>query len=131
MKLASVEVKPKRPVSTPATTKSKKAPSIAFTVKFPDDDLLIREKTAVETYIKSLKHIGLSNVQSVGIMINGYNLVSDVERPPEGGNKWQDYVDSKYIYTKLGNPAKKAYLYEIADKLGINIKISDIKKRES
>ena len=127
MKLASVEVKPKRPVSTPATTtKSKKAPSIAFTVEFPDDNVKFHEKNAVKTYIESLKYIGLRRVQSVGIIKNGYNLVSDVERPPEGGNKWQDYVDSKYIYTKLGNQEKKAYLYEIAGKLGINIKISDI-----
>ena len=44
MKLASVEVKPKRPVSTPATTtKSKKAPSIAFTVEFPDDNVKFDE----------------------------------------------------------------------------------------
>ena len=127
MKLASVEVKPKRPVSTPATTtKSKRAPSIAFTVKFPDDNVEFHEENAVKTYIESLKHIGLIRVQSVGIMKNGYNLVSDVERPPEGGNRWQDYVDSKYIYTKLGNQEKKAYLYQIANELGINIKISDI-----
>ena len=59
-------------------------------------------------------------------MKNGYNLVSDVECPPEGRKKWQDYVDSKYIYTYLSNQDKKAYLYQIADKLGINIKISDI-----
>lgn len=127
MKLASVEIKPKRLASTPGTTtKSKKAPSIAFAVKFDDKDDEILEKTAVKTYIESLKHIGLRRVQSVGIMKNGYNLVSDVERPPEGRNKWQDYVDSKYIYTYLSNQDKKAYLYQIADKLGINIKISDI-----
>ena len=126
MKLASVEIKPKRPVSTPGTTKSKKAPSIAFAVKFDDKDDEILEKTAVKTYIESLKHIGLRRVQSVGIMKNGYNLVSDVECPPEGRKKWQDYVDSKYIYTYLSNQDKKAYLYQIADKLGINIKISDI-----
>ena len=127
MKLASVEVKPKRPVSTPATTtKSKKAPSIAFTVEFPDNNVKFYEKNAVKTYIKSLKYIGLRRVQSVGIMKNGYNLVSDVERPSEGGKKCQDYVESKYIYTKLGNQDKKAYLYQIAYKLGINIKISDI-----
>ena len=79
MKLASVEIKPKRLASTPGTTtKSKKAPSIAFAVKFDDKDDEILEKTAVKTYIESLKHIGLRRVQSVGIMTNGYNLVSDV-----------------------------------------------------
>ena len=123
MKLASVEVKPKRPVSTPATTtKSKKAPSIAFIVEFPDDNIKFHEKNAVKTYIESLKYIGLRRVQNVGIMINGYNLVSDVEHPRKGGT----WLDSKYIYTKLGNQAKKGYLYQIANILGINIIISDI-----
>ena len=59
-------------------------------------------------------------------MRNGCNLVSDVERPRDGKNKWQDYVDNKYIYTKLGNEDKKRLLYQIANELGINIKIYDI-----
>ena len=136
MKLTGIEVKSKIPAPippstlTPAPTKSKggytKDPSIPFAVKFSDGDI-IAEKTAVETFIKSLQKIGLSNIQQhAGIIIKGYNLVSDVERPRTGKNKWQDYVDSKYIYTKLSNPLKKQYLYEIAEKLGISIKIYDI-----
>ena len=131
MKLAGVYLKPKDPAPTPTlapvTAKPKKAKSIPFAVKFLDDDLLIREKTAVETYIKSLKHIGLSNVQSAGIMKGGYNLVSDVEHPSNGEEqKFQDYVNSKYIYTKLGNEEKKGFLIQIAYKLGIKIEIYDI-----
>ena len=131
MKLAGVYLKPKDPAPTPTlapvTAKPKKTKSIPFAVKFLDDDLLIREKTAVETYIKSLKHIGLSNVQSAGIMKGGYNLVSDVEHPSNGEEqKFQDYVNSKYIYTKLGNEEKKGFLIQIAYKLGIKIEIYDI-----
>ena len=131
MKLAGVYLKPKDPAPTPTlapvTAKPKKTKSIPFAVKFLDDDLLIREKTAVETYIKSLKHIGLSNVQSAGIMKGGYNLVSDVEHPSNGKEqKFQDYVNSKYIYTKLGNEEKKGFLIQIAYKLGIKIEIYDI-----
>jgi hypothetical protein len=59
-------------------------------------------------------------------MIQGYNLVSDVERPSDGKNKWQDYVDDKYIYTKLANSLKIKYLNQIAKKLGISIEIYDI-----
>ena len=128
MKLVDIEV---ISVSTsPAPTKFKggytKDQSIPFAVEFLDDKITIKGKTAVETFIKSLKHIGLSNVQHLGIMIQGYNLVSDVERPRYGKNKWQDYVDDKYIYTKLSNHRKITYLYEIANELGINIKIYDI-----
>ena len=134
MKLAGVEVKhmipAPAPTPDPAPTKSKcgstKDPSIPFAVEFPDDKVIFNEKTAVKTFIKSLQHIGLSNVQHVGIMIKGYNLVSNVERPRVGKNKWQDYVDTKFIYTKLGNQQKIYYLYQIASKLGISIKIYDI-----
>lgn len=133
---SSIEVKPTSaptltPTLTPAPTKSKgsytKDPSIPFVVEFPDDNVIFNEKQAVKTFIKSLKHIGLSNVQRLNIMIRGgYNLISDDERPREGKNKWQDYVDDKYIYTKLGNPEKITYLYRIAKELGININIYDI-----
>jgi len=138
MKLEDVEVKskipapvPTPPTLVPAPTKSKggytKDPSIPFAVEFPDG-VKIAEKNAVETFIKSLQKIGLSKVQQhAGIIISGYNLVSDVERPPEGETKkWQHYVDTKYIYTKLSNPVKIKFLYQIAEKFKINIKIYDI-----
>ena len=136
MKLAGVEVKHKNPTPTtpatlvPAPTKSKggrkKATSIPFVVEFPDDKVIFNEKTAVSTYIESLKHIGLSRVQSLGKMHGEYALVSNVEDPYNSGNSLQHYVDGKYIYTKLSNRDKKVYLYEIAQKLGINIEIYDI-----
>ena len=129
--LASIEVKPMIPASTPpptlapAPTKSKggytRKRSIPFAVKFPDYEFY--EKTAAETFIKSLQYIGLSKVQGVGIMYQGYNLVSDVERPRDGKNKWQDYVDGKYIYTKLGNLEKIDCLNRIATELGISVKV--------
>ena len=128
MKLEDVEDKP---TLVPAPTKSKggytKDPSIPFAVEFPDG-VKIAEKNAVETFIKSLQKIGLSKVQQhAGIIIQGYNLVSDVKRPPEGKTKtWQHYVDTKYIYTKLSNPKKQKHLYTIAEKFKINIKIYDI-----
>ena len=40
--------------------------------------------------------------------------------------KFQNYVDSKYIYTKLSNEDKKGFLVQIAYKLGIKIEIYDI-----
>ena len=133
MKLTGIEVKSKTPAPippstlTPAPTKSKKARSIPFAVEFPADKVRFNEKTAVKTFIESLKHIGLSKVQHVGkMMSNGYNLVSDVEDPSNIEDRLQTYVDKKYIYTKLGNQQKKGYLYEIAEELGISIKIYDI-----
>ena len=135
-KLEGVEVKPKSPSPTSPTTpvstpiKSKggrtKAPSIAFKVTFPDDKITYEEETAVKTYIESLKHIGLSRVQSLGKMHNGYALVSNVEDPDNSGKSLQHYEGGKYIYTKLGNEQKKGYLYQIANELGIKISIRDI-----
>ena len=126
-KLAGVEDKPISKVKTPAKSKGgyTRGASIPFAVEFPDG-VIFADNKAVKTFIKSLQKIGLSNVQHVGIMIQGYNLVSDVERPSDGRNKWQDYVDNKYIYTKLANSLKIKYLYQIANELGISIKINDI-----
>ena len=127
MKLAGIEDKPISKVKTPAKFKGgyTKGPSIPFAVEFPDG-VIFAENKAVKTFIMSLQKIGLSKVQHVGIMIQGYNLVSDDERPRDGRNKWQDYVDNKYIYTKLTNSLKIKYLNQIAGKLGIDIKIYDI-----
>ena len=120
---------PPVPVPTPALAKFKggytKDPSIPFAVEFPDGDI-IAEKKAVKTFIKSLQKLDLVKVQHVGTEIKGYNLVSNIERPRVGKNKWQDYVDRKYIYTKLSNPQKINYLYRIAKALGIKINIYDI-----
>ena len=126
-KLAGVDDKPNSKVKTPAKSKGgyTRGSSIPFAVKFPDG-VIFDDNKAVKTFIKSLQKIGLSNVQHVGIMIQGYNLVSDVERPSDGKNKWQDYVDDKYIYTKLANSLKIKYLNQIAKKLGISIEIYDI-----
>ena len=135
-KLEGVEVKPKSPsptspttlVSTPTKSKSgrTKAPSVAFKVEFPDDKITYEEETAVMTYIRALKHIGLSRVQSLGKMHSRYALVSNVEDPNNSGKSLQHYEGGKYIYTKLGNEQKKGYLYQIANELGIKISIRDI-----
>jgi hypothetical protein len=127
MKLEDVEDKPTLvPVPTKSKGGRKKATSIPFVVEFPDDKVIFNEKTAVSTYIESLKYIGLSKVQHLGLMHQSYDLVSNVEDPYNSGNSLQHYVDGKYIYTKLSNRDKKVYLYEIAQKLGINIEIYDI-----
>ena len=102
-----------------------KGASIPFVVRFPDGTM-IAEKKAVKTFIQSLQKFGLRKVQGVGIKINGYNLVSDEERPREGANKWQDFVAGKYIYTKLSNGKKIDYLHKIAKHLGITIFIEEI-----
>ena len=99
--------------------------SIPFVVRF-SDGTMIAEKKAVKTFILSLQKFGLRKVQEIGIIIKGYNLVSDEERPREGANKWQDFVAGKYIYTKLSNEQKKSYLYQIAQKLNITIFIEEI-----
>ena len=56
----------------------------------------------------------------------GCNLVSDDELPLNIGKNLQHKEDDKYIFTKLSNQDKKGYLYQIANKLAINIKIYDI-----
>lgn len=122
------------PTPTPAQTITTggytRNSSIPFQVTFPDGTV-IAEKNASKTFIASLQKIGLTKVQSVGIDIRGYNLVSDAPRPSQGKTKkWQDYVNDKYIYTKLGNAQKIAFLYQIADALGINLNIKSSEEND-
>jgi len=109
------------PVSAGNMSQRSRQSSNSFKVTFPNGTV-INKKYASQTFIETLRTIGLSQVQALGIdAVRGYNVVSNMARPPQGNNKWQDFVGNKYIYTKLGNDRKKELLRQIATKLGIQI----------
>ena len=86
---------------------------------------VFQEKNAIQTFIESLKYIGLDNVAKVGIYCAGYNLVDTRERKDDGKH-WQQQEGDKWIYVYFSNPAKAQYLFQIAEYLNLNIKIEAI-----
>ena len=88
------------------------------------DGTEVCERTAIDTFIRVLRNIGLSKVKSIGIMHGDYNLVDTRKRPESPKVKWQHKVDGYYVYCNLSNMQKVADLKKISDyfHLGMNVK---------
>lgn len=89
------------------------------------DGTKVCERTAIDTFIKVLIHIGLSRVKSMGIMHSGYNLVDTRKHPETTKAKWQHKVDGYYVFCVLSNRQKVNDLKKISDyfHLGMDVKI--------
>ena len=83
---------------------------------------VIDSRTSKTVFLKTLTEIGLERVAEVGIMRVGYNLVDDRERL-DGGKKWQEKIDDKWVYTNINNQTKAAYLLEIAEYYGLDLQV--------
>ena len=91
------------------------------------DGTEICERTAIDTFIKVLRNIGLSKVKSIGIMHGEYNLVDTKKRPETSKVTWQHKVDGYYVYANLSNAQKMSDLQKISDHfhLGLDVKFVD------
>lgn len=88
------------------------------------DGTKVCERTAIDTFIKVLRHVGLSRVKSMGIMHSGYNLVDTRKHPETTKAKWQHKVDGYYVFCVLSNSQKAADLRKISDyfHLGMDVR---------
>lgn len=91
-------------------------------VTFPDGTVIWR-RSAIDTFIETLRVIGMERIPEVGIMRSGYNLVGKERRPTEPGRIWQHECDGWYVYSNMSNATKIEYLKTISDyyKLGLII----------
>ena len=73
---------------------------------FPDGTV-IWHKQAIDTFISTLKKIGLNRVAEMGIKHGGgYDLVSKDKRATVPGRIWQHECDGWYIYSNTSNSTK-------------------------
>lgn len=91
-------------------------------VTFPDGTVIWR-RSAIDTFIETLRVIGFDRIPEVGIIRSGYNLVGKEKRPPKAGSIWQHECDGWYVYSNMSNATKIEYLKTISDyyKLGLII----------
>ena len=106
---------------TPQNTNDTNGRDLRITV----NGKVFQERNAIQTFIETLKYIGLDEVAKVGIICKGYNLV-DTRQRVDGGQKWQQQEGNKWVYVYFSNPTKAKYLFQIADFLKLNIKIEAI-----
>ena len=95
-------------------------------VSFPDGTVIWR-KSAIETYIATIKHVGYERVATMNINHGGYNAVSRTKRPTEPGRIWQHESDGWYIYSNISNRQKIDDLKYISEKLGLRLRIEEKK----
>ncbi len=94
-------------------------------VTFPDGTV-IWHRQAIDTFVETLRKIGLERIPEVGIEHgNGFNLVSREKRPPVPGRIWQHECDGWYIYSNISNGAKKEDLQRISAYYHLGLKIEE------
>lgn len=94
-------------------------------VTFPDGTV-IWHKQAIDTFISTLKKIGLNRVAEMGIKHSGgYDLVSKDKRPTVPGRIWQHECDGWYIYSNTSNSMKIEDLRKISNYFGMNLIIEE------
>lgn len=93
-------------------------------VTFPNGKV-IWHRAAINTFIETLREIGLERVSKVGIKHSGYNLVGKIKRPPEPNVIWQHESDGWYIYSNISNYKKKQDLESISKYYKLGLKIEE------
>ena len=94
-------------------------------VTFPDGTV-VWHRQAIDTFIDTLRRIGLERIPEVGIEHGGgYNLVSMDKRPPVPGRIWQHEADGWYIYSNISNSQKLQALKRISDYYHLGLKIEE------
>ena len=112
------------PVAPHEPTKHVENPTKGLRVTFPDGTIIWR-RAAIDTFIESLRKIGLDRIPQVGIIHSGYNLVSKEMRPVVPDRIWQHQVDGWYVYTVLNNKMKKDDLKRISDYYHLGLVIEE------
>lgn len=112
------------PVEPYEPTKHVENPTKGLRVTFPDGTIIWR-RAAIDTFIESLRKIGLERIPQVGIIHSGYNLVSKEMRPVVPDRIWQHQVDGWYVYTVLNNKMKKDDLKRISDYYHLGLVIEE------
>ena len=106
-------------------TKQVKNPTKGMKVTFPDGTV-IWHRQAIDTFIDTLRKIGLERIPVLGIEHGrGFNLVSKEKRPPVAGHIWQHECDGWYIYSNISNGTKAEDLKRISDHYHLGLKIEE------
>ena len=93
-------------------------------VTFPDGTV-IWHRQAIDTFIETLRKIGLDRIPQLGIEHMGYNLVGKIKRPTRPGCIWQHECDGWLIYSNISNQTKIEHLENISYTLHLGLKIEE------
>ncbi len=95
-------------------------------VTFPDGTV-IWNKSAIVTYIETLRKVGFERVSKIGLKHAGYNIVGHEKRPEKKGAIWQHKRDDWYIYVNISNAKKVDDLKQVSSAFNLNLTIDEVK----
>lgn len=102
--------------------KGKKGPRIKIKVIFPDG-IVIQNNKVAETFVQSIKKMGVDKVKSLNIQINNIPLIDNKK---DRFYQQHEVSGPLYIITHTSTKHKIALLEDISEKLNSNIKIEII-----
>ena len=118
-----------QPVESHIPTKKVENPTKGLRVEFPDGVVICR-KTAIETFVETLRRIGFERIASLDIMHGkGFKLVSKQQRTPQNGRVWQHECDGWFVYSNISNIQKLQDLELISRHFHLNLKIGESKPK--
>ena len=110
-------------------TKIIKNPTKGLRVTFADGTV-IWHRQAIDTFIDTLRKIGLERIAKLDIKHGGgFNLVSKTKRPTVPGHIWHHECDGWYIYSNICNRTKVDDLQRISDLYNLGLKIEEGKPK--
>ena len=93
-------------------------------VTMPDGEQ-IRCRYVEDTFYEVIKKLGIERVKDCGIEHKEAPII--VTTRPDGGNTFYKDVNGYYIVTATDTNSKIAILNKIADRLGVSLKIDDLR----
>lgn len=118
-----------KPIEPHEPTKHIENTTKGLRVEFPDGTVIWRH-AAINTFIETLRKIGLERVARVGIKHGGYDLVSKEKRPVVPGRIWQHESDGWYVYSNISNSTKVEDLKTLSRHFNLGLKITEIRPHE-
>ena len=118
-----------KPIEPHEPTKHIENTTKGLRVEFPDGTVIWRH-AAINTFIETLRKIGLERVARVGIKHGGYDLVSKEKRPVVPGRIWQHESDGWYVYSNISNSTKVEDLKNLSRHFNLGLKITEIRPHE-
>lgn len=94
-------------------------------VSFPDGKV-IEKYLAADTFVETIQKIGIDKVRKLGLRGHKVPLIDSV--PRDDRKSVQREIRGWYICIYSGTSKKKEQLYEIAQRLGIRLKVEIISK---
>lgn len=124
-----VKGKAVKPVEPHIPTKKVENSTKGLRVEFPDGTVICR-KTAIETFVETLRRIGFERIAALDIMHGkGFKLVSKQQRTPQIGRVWQHECDGWFVYSNISNIQKVQDLELISRHFHLDLKIGEGKSQ--